>query len=137
MRYRDVEWLVRRALGTEEQPWDGQVVPGPFDPDDNPGEYVIVTGYGGPGEDAEGTLDLMTFQVRVVGPQKDYDAAEDQAIAIDKSFLSWYSARVGTGPWLAGIQRVGGAPNPLLVDNAERWHFVCSYIFRTELALAN
>lgn len=104
---------------------------------DVPGHGVLLTRYGGPGlETGEGILDARSWQVRCVGRQNSPDYAEGMADAIDIVFLSHYSRSVG-GVWVSSIQRVGGAPAALMVDDADRTHFVCSYIVSVELALAN
>lgn len=109
--------------------------PGPSLPD-VPGRFIVLTRYGGPGEELEGVMDGISWQVRIAGLQGDYDDAEAIADAIDVGLLSVQTANIG-GVHVAGVQRVGGAPNPLLKDDAERTQFICSYIAHTELALAN
>lgn len=134
MRFRELRTLLEEQVIPD---YDGDIHPGPYDPD-QPGEFIICTGYGGPGEDVEGVIDNVSWQIRVVGPQNDYDTSEDLAIQIDKFFLSWQSDYMFEGgPWLAGIQRSGGAPAPLVRDDADRTHFICNYIFSHALALAN
>lgn len=111
--------------------------PGP-NPADVPKRQIVLTRYGGPGEDLEGVTDRISWQVRVIGKQGDggYNDAEAIADAIDIALLSVHSHQDGT-EGVISIQRVGGAPNPLEKDNAERTHFICSYIVETALALAN
>lgn len=109
--------------------------PGPDLPDE-PNAYVMWTRYGGPGEDADGALDDISWQARVVGLQNKYDQAESIADVLDVALLSVHSSHIG-GTWVTRVQRVGGAPNVLLKDDADRTHFVCSYIIGTELALTN
>lgn len=109
--------------------------PGPSLPD-VPDGFVLWSRYGGPGESLEGVLDDIAWQVRVAGPQNDYDLAETVADLLDHSLLSMYSQHVG-GVYVTRVQRVGGAPSVLMVDDADRTHFVCSYNIETELALAN
>lgn len=116
-----------------EKAW---IEPGPALPD-NPGHGAMLTRYGGPGLDTgEGILDARSWQVRAVGRQGSPTHAEGMADAIDIAFLSHYSRKVGE-VWVSSIQRVGGAPAALMVDDADRTHFVCSYIVSVELALAN
>jgi hypothetical protein len=104
---------------------------------DVPDEYVLLTRYGGPGIDADGAIDVVSWQVRSVGQQMEDDSsAEDIADAIDIAFLSHYSRLVGS-TWVSSIQRVGGAPSSLAKDDADRTHFVCSYLVSVELALSN
>lgn len=114
---------------------DVQIHPGPELPD-VPDRYVVWTPYGGPGLELEGVLDARSWQARVVGRQMDYDSAEEVAIVLDEALISHHSSRVG-GLWVPEIQRVGGAPTALLTDDADRTHFVCSYIVSVEMALPN
>lgn len=109
--------------------------PGPDLPD-IPDEFVVWTRYGGPGLELDGAMDARSWQLRAVGKQMDYDSAEEIADALDVALLSHHSSEVG-GLWVSDIRRVGGAPNALMVDSAERTHFVCSYIVSVELALTN
>lgn len=111
------------------------IEPGPELPD-VPDSYVLLSPYGGPGLALDGALDDKAWQVRSVGRQNDPDNAEAIADAIDIAFISLPSSKVG-GVWVASIQRVGGAPSPLMVDDAERTHYVCNYIVSTQSALVS
>lgn len=110
-----------------------QIYPGPELPD-IPEPFVVCTRYGGPGMDADGAIDQISWQFRSVGPQANYDAAEAAADAIDIAMISHFSAYVG-GVWVSEIQRVGGPPTSLMTDEADRTHFVGSYTVSVELAL--
>ena len=114
---------------------DVAIYPGPDLPD-IPGKFVVLTRYGGPGLEMEGVFDARSWQVRSVGNQLDYESSETIADAIDIAFLSHFSRKIGD-IWVPSIQRVGGAPAPLPVDDADRTHFVCSYVVSVELALPN
>lgn len=118
---------------TEAKGW--KVYPGP-QPPEIPSSFIMATPYGGPGTEVDGIIDGRSWQIRCVGHQNIYTDVENVANAIDIAFLSWYSQDVD-GVWVSSIQRVGGAPAPLLVDNAERVHFVCSYVLSVGLALSN
>lgn len=134
-KYSDMKAAVRVILDAAGY-LDVDIYPGPELPD-IPGKYVVLTRYGGPGIELEGVLDAVSWQVRSVGWQmEDDESAEGIADAIDIAFLSHYSRQVGS-VWVAGIQRVGGAPSSLMKDEADRTHFVCSYIVSVELALSN
>lgn len=114
--------------------------PGPELPE-NPNNCVILTRYGGIGLEADGALDNVAWQVRSIGKQGSYESAEEIADAIDDGFMNHFSQYIqfSMDPddrrWVPSIQRVGGAPNPLLTDDAERTHFVCSYNVSTQSAL--
>lgn len=125
-----------QAFLAPHAPDDMWFEPGPDLPD-VPGRFTVLTRYGGPGEDLEGAMDGISWQVRVAGLQGDYNDAEAIADAYDVALLNILSSDNPEGVHVAGVQRVGGAPNPLLKDDADRWQFVCSYILHTELALNN
>lgn len=111
------------------------IYPGPNLPDD-PGRFVVLTRYGGAGLEVDGVLDARGWQVRVASKQNDYDSGEVLADWIDDFFTALPSGKVGD-LWVTGIQRVGGAPSALMTDDADRTHFVCSYMASVESALVN
>lgn len=137
MRFNQIKAFTEAAL-TAAGIVGVQVRPGPTIPD-IPGPFVVWTPYGGPGLEVDGVFDARSWQFRAVGKQNNYDSAEEVAIALDLALIAHQSSRVGgpTGPWVPSIQRVGGAPAALVLDNADRTHFVCSYIASVELALPN
>lgn len=112
-----------------------KIVPGPKLPK-LPNAYVMLTPYGGSGLIVDGALESQSWQVRTVGKQHDYGHAEDMATAIDIGFISFMSDYL-FDTWVTSIQRVGGAPSPLMVDDAERTHFTCNYNIDSESALVN
>ncbi len=114
---------------------DATIHPGPALPD-VPGRFIVWTRYGGTGLELEGVLDGKGWQSRVVGFQNDYTSAEEIADVIDTALLSHHSSYV-EGVWVPEIRRVGGAPAALMEDDADRTHFVCSYIISHAMALAN
>lgn len=132
--YARAKEFVRGVLDNAE--FDNyKIYPGPDLPD-IPEPYVVLTRYGGPGLILDGTADDVSWQVRTVGPQGSYESAENAADAIDIAILSHFSSEIG-GVWVSELRRVGGAPSPLMTDDADRTHFVCSYTASVELALPN
>lgn len=137
--FAEMNTLLRNILDpepnefTEAAGW--KVYPGPKLPD-IPGSFILASAYGGPGEDLEGVLDGRAWQIRCVGPQTIYTDVEAVANVIDIAFLSWLPQDVSVTK-VTSIQRVGGAPAALMVDEAERVHFVCSYVLSVGLALSN
>lgn len=115
---------------------DVKIYPGPALPD-VPDRYVVLTTYSGAGlEGGEHALDNRSWQARCVGWTDNYESAEEIANAIDIAFISHFSSNI-QGEWVTEISRAGGAPSPLLVDDADRTHMVCSYVFNVESALVN
>jgi hypothetical protein len=130
MRFADLETLLNPVrLG-----WP--LHPGPIDLDLMPNMFIVATAYGGAGEAMEGLTDRTSWQVRVIGKQNDYTSAETMALAIDRAFLRLPSSRIPSGLWVVAVSRIGGPPSALTRDNAKRTHFICSYSFEHELALA-
>jgi hypothetical protein len=133
IRFSQMKAFTEDALAAQFP--DIKVYPGPIIPD-TPNRLVVWTPYGGPGLEVDGVFDARAWQFRVVGRQGSYDSAEEVAIALDLALISHQSSHID-GLWVPSIQRVGGAPAALVLDNADRIHFVCSYIASVELALPN
>jgi hypothetical protein len=133
MRFSQVKAFTLEVLAADYP--DVRVHPGPNIPD-IPNRFVVWTPYGGPGLEVDGVFDARSWQFRAVGKQNNYDSAEEVAIALDLALIAHQSGKIGD-VWVPSIQRVGGAPAALVLDNADRTHFVCSYIASVELALPN
>lgn len=115
---------------------DFLIFPGPELPD-QPERFVVLTRYGGPGLELDGAFDGVSWQVRCVGTQMNYEDVESVADAIDIALISQHSQQVGN-VWVPSVQRVGGPPSAIPTqDDADRVHFVCSYTVSVELALPN
>lgn len=117
--------------------WDNRniyIVPGPDDPD-QPADLTIVCSIdGGNGLQLDGVLDSISWQIRIFGDQALYDSAEALADRIDTGFMNTPSGNYH-GERVVSIKRVGGRPQHLLFDNAERTQFVCSYFFDVDSGL--
>lgn len=109
------------------------VAPGPDDPD-IPWAYVLITRTGGAGFAVDGRTDQVSYQFKSVGEQNNYDQAERMALSLDKIVLgdgsSFYMPI--TNLYLISVNRVGGGPSALMVDDGDRTHFVCDYQFEVE-----
>jgi hypothetical protein len=106
-----------------------EVIPGP-DPDssaDLPGSFVVVTPTGGPGEATEGATDQSGFQLRTVGEQHDYTSAETLAWQADGVIRTLDGSEMLGARRLVRLNRIGSPPTLLLLDSANRYHFVCTY----------
>lgn len=133
MRYatlKDIVNQAKAAMSTPLAPDVFPVHPGPRDPRE-PGAYILLTSYAGPGLNTDDLFDGQGWQIKVVGEQYDYDAAEAVAFEVDRYLRRLYSGWYG-GQWVTHFQRVGGQPSVLLVDDADRTHFVCSYVVDVE-----
>lgn len=99
---------------------------GPELPPSVPGQFVVLTVTGGPGLLTEEALfDGRSFQARCAGEQNNYDSAENLAMAVDSAFRLATGTVDGTR--VLSLERSGGPPSVLMVDDADRHHFVASY----------
>lgn len=120
-------WLRGRGLGE-----DVIVVDGP-DIGPDPGAQVVVTWLPGAGFSLEQMLDTPAFQLRVIGPQGNPDAARELAERIDLEL-------VGRDRWpgfmgdryVVIVTRSGGRPEHDRTDAANRAHYVCTYLADVE-----
>lgn len=117
--------------------WEGlEFYPGPNLPANTANRFVLLTRTGGPGLETDGLIDVQGWQFRVASEQNNYDDGEDLAFDLDAIALnSGYSRSVG-GVWMVDLYRAGSPPTMLLVDDAERTHFVASYLASVQSALA-
>lgn len=101
----------------------------------SPHGLVFVTVGAGGGLTSEGYFDRPFIIVRSIGKQNDPDGAERQALDIDIAFLSVDSNRQIGNAKVLYITRAGGRPSLLEQDNAERYHWQCTYITETPTGL--
>lgn len=104
------------------------VFPGPVIPE-YPKRLVVCTQISSPGLETDGLIDIVGWQVRSIGEQNNYQSAEDLALAIDAGIQGLGNSQDVQGLRLVTAYRSGGPPTPLMVDDAQRHHFVCSYLF--------
>ena len=102
------------------------IYPGPDDPR-VPTSYILLTAYEGPGLNTDDLFDAQSWQIKVVGEQYNYESGESVSGLLDRYLRRLHSGWYG-GQWVTSIYRSGGSPSPLLVDDANRTHFVCSFI---------
>lgn len=115
------------ALIKEAQP-SLLVTPGPELPPSMPGKCAVLTLTGGPGTvTEEGLFTAVSFQVRAIGEQNDPDSAEQLAWDLDLLLRAVPTVTLA-GARIMSIVRSGSPPSPLMVDDADRHHFVTSYI---------
>lgn len=99
-------------------------------------QCVVLSPFGGGGEQVDGLIEATGWQVRAIGKQNSYESAEDLAWSIDTFLRRIRSGRYG-GIYIVEIPRLGNPPTTLMVDDADRHHFVCSYMPTVESALAS
>lgn len=137
MRYEDVRSFTEAGLTSKGYGKTGPAMP-MFHPGPptiaklqnlSPGTMVFTTVGNGAGLMFEGLYERKFIVVRAIGPQGDYAAAESLALDIDGLYLPVESAKVGTARVLY-ITR-NAAPQLVDLDDAERYHFQCTYIAET------
>ena len=135
MRYTQLKSLLLDTILAPHPKYAGiEIVPG-TDEAGTANHHIVLTPTPAPGLAVEGLIDAVGWQVEAVGDQNDYGDAEDLAFIVDTGLLKIHSG-THSGNWVVGIDRVGSPPVPLLVDDADRTHFVCSYIATVKSALA-
>lgn len=129
MRYSDVESFLRPIVG------DAPIHPGPSTEAAlqklSSQAIVFATVGGGAGLATEGLFDKPFITIRAIGKQGDYDSAETLAKDIDAAFRALdHNGEVGEAKVLY-VTRTGGGPTMIDHDNADRYHFQCTYIAET------
>lgn len=133
-QFRD--FLIAGLSEPQVERWPSlEFYPGPRMPDDTANRFVVLTRFGGPGLTTEDVIDIQGWQIRVAGNQNDYNDAEDLAFALDAVVLNRGHSQAVDGLWMADAYRTGSPPTELLVDDAERTHFVASYLVSVQSAL--
>jgi len=97
-----------------------------------PNGMVIISSWPGPGFDAEQVFDRQAFQFRTIGPQSDFEGAEQLAQDCDRAMVGFSISQYVNGKWWLSVQRAGGAPSLLLQDEGDRFHFYANYIVEVE-----
>lgn len=88
---------------------------------------ILLTRGAGPGLMAEQAFDRPIVAVRCIGLQKNYDDAEQFALAVDRWMLAPSPVDMG-GVRALFVVRAGGGPAHFFTDKARRAHFSCSYV---------
>lgn len=97
-----------------------------------PGSMVILTVGGGPGLASEEVFDRTIVQVRTIGPQQDYEAAETLAQTIDGLMVALDHSQFVNNKWTLSVVRSGGSPALLTIDDGDRYHFTCNYVWEVK-----
>lgn len=97
---------------------------------DTVGRACVVTVGGGPGLEIEQAFDRVTVDLDVAGDQNDPQSAEDLALALDRRILLLDHTQTVGGVRVLCATRAGGRPTPVGVDDGDRWHLACGYVWR-------
>lgn len=97
---------------------------------------VVLTPVSGPGRQTDGLTEVVGWQARSVGEQRDYNSAEDLAWRIDDLFNAMNGTTTVENVRVISGYRLGSPPTLLMVDDAERHHFVCSYLLSVYSSVA-
>ena len=127
MRYRDLRDYLAEATPQDTFGYIEWVAGPDWSVDQSTGQTVVLTRMGGDGMSIEGLFDGVGYQVLVIGEQNDYDSAERLADHIDALLRATYTRNIGTTR-VSHTRRIGSPPTAVLVDDAIRTHFVCSYV---------
>lgn len=120
-------WLRTVGLGRGVAVVDGPAIPS------DPGALIVVSWVAGAGFSAEQMLDTPGFQLRVIGPQGNPEAARELAERVDLELVQ-------RGHWpgfiahryVVTMRRAGGRPQHDRTDDARRAHYVCTYLADVE-----
>lgn len=110
---------------------DVAVYEGPEIPRD-PGACVVVSWMPGPGYSLEQMIDTVAFQARYIGPPGNPDDARILAAMADKAITRHRWPAVLAETYVVEIRRAGGKPALDRRDNADRTHYVCTYLADVE-----
>lgn len=116
-----------------------QIEPGPISYEgaaDTVNRAVVITIGGGPGLTLEQTYDRILVSVDVAGYQHNHQSAHDLARDIDRKMLAVSSTRDVGNVRVAFINRAGGPPVPVSVDDGDRLHLGCSYLWQVRSGVA-
>lgn len=117
---------------------DVQVSPGPPSYEgtaDTIGKAVVITVGSGPGLSDESIFDGVMVAIDVAGNQNDPQSAQDLALLVDAKMLTLQSSATVSGLRIKSVVRAGGRPVPFVVDDGDRWHYSCSYVWSVESGL--
>lgn len=93
-----------------------------------PQSLVFATVGNGLGLTTETLYDRVMVTVRALGPQNMYDPAEALAHDLDRLLLDVANGHSLGAARTLYVHRAGGAPNLVLLDDAERYHFQATYV---------
>lgn len=132
-----VLWLVAQSAPVDDadNPYNDVTWTGGTQEPEIPGRIVMVNPATGPGLSTEWVTDVRGFDVTVIGEQEDYDSAEELALWVDRTILGAGGSRQMGDEWVVDVNRFGSAPYNTEVDDADRYHFVCSYLFEVQSGL--
>lgn len=101
----------------------------------SPGPIVFAEVGNGAGIVLENLYDQVFINIRVLGPQNDYDGAERLAYEIDRLFLSLDGNGTIGNTRVLYVARTGGAPQLIDFDESQRYHFQTTYITPAQTGL--
>lgn len=136
MRYADVETFVSTGLnnlgyGAGSKPMP-VLDPGPWAIEGlrkrTPGSMIFLVLGNGTAQTTEGLYDRPFITVRVIGPQKNFAAAEALAYDVDRLLLAVAGNGTLGSARVLYVTRTGGPPQLVDFDGADRYHFQTTYI---------
>lgn len=130
-----IRWLAAQEYGGKTY----NFYPGPEGPTTDPKPYGVVTSIPGGRFTTEGKLELLLYQVKIVGPQgttgqsllDQAEAAERLARDVDRAILTADSPIIGLSR-VVYTDRLGGAPYAHPRESGKRFNFTCVYQIEAE-----
>lgn len=101
-----------------------------------PGAFVLFTPSNGTGLQTEWVTDVRGLDVLVAGHQNDFGGAESLAYFVDRILLGGGGSRQIGAERVVDMNRFGSAPYNSEQDDADRHHFVASYLYEVDSGLA-
>lgn len=103
---------------------------------DTVNKAVVITLGGGPGLILEQTYDRVFVSVDCAGDQLDPESAYALSRDVDRAMLAVTSPRDVDGVRVLFVNRAGGAPVAVNVDDGDRLHLSCSYLWQVRSGVA-
>lgn len=100
-----------------------------------PGALVFVTVGDGAGLTSESVFDRVFIRIRSLSAQGDAVGGERLALAVDHALCSAGGNTAVGNARVLYITRAGGRPALSDYDNADRYHYTCTYITETPSGL--
>lgn len=138
MRYSDIESHLKDGLTALNYSPLPMIKPGlntiPTLQKQTPNMMIFAELSNGQGLTSEGIFDRPYINIRTIGKQLSYSTAEKLAWDVDKIMYVDGNATVGTVRVLY-VARVGGGPQLVDYDSADRYHFQCTYVAEVQSGL--
>lgn len=131
-----VQAVIDRVQAVLPAPYNEYMMQPGIDLPSVPIPFAMFSRLEGSGLEVEGVLDGVGIRVETVGQQNNYTSGEEFALAIDRAMLAPLPDYKIGAVHVAYVNRFGGGPYEFEYDDANRYHFVCSYILAVQSGIA-